>query len=37
MAPGTEVVEVPGYIVAYALHMTASTIVFLAQADEALG
>ncbi|MBZ5626073.1 MAG: hypothetical protein LAQ69_46410 [Acidobacteriia bacterium] len=33
---GTHVVEVPGYIVAYVLHMTASAIVFLAEAEKAL-
>jgi hypothetical protein len=30
---GTEVVKVPSHVVAYALHMTASTIVFLADAN----
>jgi hypothetical protein len=33
---GTEVVQVPKYIVAYVLHMTASAIVFLAEAEKAL-
>lgn len=34
---GTSPVEVPAHLVAYVLHMTASAIVFLAQADAALG
>ncbi len=33
---GTQVVEVPGHIVAYVLHQTASAIVFLAEAEKAL-
>ena len=33
---GTQVVEVPGYLVAYVLHQTASAIVFLAEAERAL-
>jgi hypothetical protein len=33
---GAEVVDVPDHIAAYALHMTASTIVFLVKAEEAL-
>jgi hypothetical protein len=32
---GTEVVEVPEHIVSYALHLTASAIVFLAEAEKA--
>lgn len=31
---GCEIVEVPDYLVAYVLHMTASTIVFLADAEK---
>ena len=34
---GTEIVEVPMHIVSYVLHMTASTIVFLVEAEKALG
>ena len=34
---GNEVREIPEYLVSYILHMTASTIVFLVKADEALG
>jgi hypothetical protein len=30
---GREVVDVPAYLVAYVLHMTAATIVFLAEAE----
>ncbi len=33
---GADVVEVPDYLAAYVLHLTASTIVFLAEADRAL-
>jgi hypothetical protein len=33
---GAEIVEVPDYLVAYVLHMTASAIVFIADADSAL-
>lgn len=33
---GTSTTEVPNYLVAYMLHMTASTIVFLAEAEIAL-
>jgi hypothetical protein len=33
---GTQVVEVPAYLVAYVLHQTASAIVFLAEAERAL-
>jgi hypothetical protein len=33
---GAQVVEVPDHIVSYALHMTASTIVFLAEANRKL-
>ena len=33
---GNEVREIPEYLVSYILHMTASTIVFLVKADEAL-
>lgn len=33
---GTQTVEVPEYIVGYALHLTASAIVFLAEAEKAL-
>ncbi|MGO9240049.1 MAG: STM4504/CBY_0614 family protein [Bryobacteraceae bacterium] len=32
---GTEVVEVPAYLVAYALHQTAAAILFLAEAEKA--
>ncbi|KAI3593894.1 hypothetical protein D9X30_1069 [Cupriavidus sp. U2] len=34
---GTEVVEVPLHIVSYVLHMAAATIVFLVEAEKALG
>lgn len=34
---GNEVRDIPEYLVSYILHMTASTIVFLVKADEALG
>lgn len=34
---GVDVIEVPDHLVAYMLHMTASAIVFLAEADKALG
>jgi hypothetical protein len=34
---GVSVTEVPDHLVAYMLHMTASAIVFLAEADRALG
>ena len=33
---GSQVVEVPEYIVAYAIHLTASVIVFLSDAEAAL-
>ena len=33
---GTDVVQVPPHLVAYVLHQTASTIVFLAEAEKAL-
>jgi hypothetical protein len=33
---GTEVVDVPTYLVAYVLHQTASAIVFLVEAEKAL-
>lgn len=33
---GTEVVDVPNHLVAYVLHMTASAIVYLAEAEKAL-
>lgn len=33
---GIQVVAVPGHLVAYMLHMTAATIVFLAEAEKAL-
>lgn len=33
---GNEIREIPEYLVSYILHMTASTIVFLVKADEAL-
>ena len=33
---GTQVVQVPKHLVAYVLHMTASAIVFLAEAEKAL-
>jgi hypothetical protein len=32
---GAQQVDVPNHIVSFVLHMTASSIVFLAQADEA--
>jgi hypothetical protein len=33
---GTEVVDVPAFLVAYALHLTASALVFLVEAEKAL-
>jgi hypothetical protein len=33
---GSQVVEVPEYIVAYVIHLTASAIVFLSDAEAAL-
>jgi hypothetical protein len=33
---GAEVLEVPGYLVAHVLHMTAAAIVFLAEADRSM-
>jgi hypothetical protein len=33
---GTEVIQVPQHLVAYALHMTASAIVFLAESEKAM-
>jgi hypothetical protein len=33
---GGEVVEIPGYLVSYVLHMTAASIVFLVEADRQL-
>ena len=33
---GTQVVEVPGHLAAYVLHLTASAIVFLGEAEKAL-
>jgi len=33
---GNQQVEVPGYLAAYCLHMTASTLVFLVEAEKAL-
>jgi hypothetical protein len=33
---GTQVTEVPQYLVAYVLHLTASAVVFLAEANAAM-
>ncbi|MNP72955.1 hypothetical protein D3C76_1696000 [compost metagenome] len=33
---GSEIIEVPDYLVAYMLHMTASTLVFMINAEKNL-